>query len=173
MSEGLFYYNLHGAFCAAILKLDSEPEACSSSFDLSLLSSSQSLVPSGGPEIFRRNWIEIMWYVGLTAEGERGAEGLGGSEGGGRGGTALFWRRYFHHYIYGLVHRVIKNISMLFCGVQSAAQCRGRGETRRDGRQAAASDRSCRHLRLQQILQLHQSCCGLLRPLFNRYKSML
>lgn len=74
--KGSFYYNLHGAFCAAVLKLDSEPEACSSLFDLSLLSSSQGLVPSGGPEIFRRNWIEIMWYVAFTAEGERGAEGL-------------------------------------------------------------------------------------------------
>lgn len=33
-------------------------------FDPCLLSSSQGLVPSGGPEIIRRNRIEIMWYVG-------------------------------------------------------------------------------------------------------------
>ena len=54
---------------------------------------------------------------------------------------------------------------------KSAAKCRGSGETRRSGRQAAATERSCKHLRLQQILQLHQRTRGLLRPLFNRYKS--
>lgn len=61
---------------------------------------------------------------------------------------------------------------LFFVGFQSAAKCRGGGETRRAGRQAAAPD-GCRNLRLQQILQLHQSCCGLLRPLFNRYESAL
>lgn len=59
----------------------------------------------------------------------------------------------------------------VFRSPKSAAQCRGSGETRRPGRQAAATERSCGHLRLQQILQLHQRTSGLLRPLFNRYKS--
>lgn len=59
----------------------------------------------------------------------------------------------------------------VFRSPKSAAQCRGSGETRRSGRQAAATERSCGHLRLQQILQLHQRTSGLLRPLFNRYKS--
>lgn len=52
---------------------------------------------------------------------------------------------------------------------ESAAQCRGGGESRGSGRKAAATEGRRGDLRLQQILQLHQSCRGLLRPLFNRY----
>ena len=55
---------------------------------------------------------------------------------------------------------------------QSAAECRGDGESGRARlRQAAAAAAAAeaRRLRLQQILQLHQSFRGLLRPLFNRY----
>jgi len=58
---------MHGAFIHFFFLLlkfwTLNPDVCSSRFYLSsLLSSSQGLVPSGGPEIIRRNWIEIMWY---------------------------------------------------------------------------------------------------------------
>lgn len=59
-----FYSSLHGA---SVLKLEPvhhylihPPFPCS-----------QGLVPSGGPEIVRGNWIEIMWYVGGGGEGRR------------------------------------------------------------------------------------------------------
>lgn len=118
MSEGSFHYNLRGAFCvpAAILKLDSEAEACPSLSDLSLLSSSQGLVPSGGPEIFRRNWIEIMWYVGFTGRVE-------GVEGGRR-----YVRRYHPPLCLRPCRQSHKNISVLFSVVSKALLSVGEGE---------------------------------------------
>lgn len=62
----VFYLQLAWRFSQPILKLD----AAHPLFWFISPSSSQSLVPSGGPEILRRNWIEIMWYV--AAHGERG-----------------------------------------------------------------------------------------------------
>lgn len=128
-------------------------------------SSSQGLVPSGGPEILRRTRIEIMWYVAAHREMGMGV---------GWGGVGLGWDVPFpprQHII--ICRQSLKKCLTLavFRSPKSAAQCRGSGETRRSGRQAAATERSCGHLRLQQILQLHQRTSGLLRPLFNRYKS--
>lgn len=156
-SKGLFYYNLHGA---SVLQLGRTWSLFILIWFIPLLFQPElgaKRRPRNFPEELDRNYM-VCWRRECVAQ---------------RGGG---WGRYFgdvSFYFYpGPVDRVIKQKylnPLMFCGVQSAAQCRGSGETRRSGRQAAATGRSCRHLRLQQILQLHQSCCGLLRPLFNRY----
>lgn len=152
--------------CMALQLTDLKVGCRSPSFFLFISSSSsQGLVPSGGPEILRRTRIEIMWYVAAHREMGMGV---------GWGGVGLGWDVPFpppQHII--ICRQGLKKCLTLavFRSPKSAAQCRGSGETRRSGRQAAATERSCGHLRLQQILQLHQRTRGLLRPLFNRYKS--
>lgn len=152
--------------CMALQLTDLKVGCRSPSFFLFISSSSsQGLVPSGGPEILRRTRIEIMWYVAAHREMGMGV---------GWGGVGLGWDVPFpprQHII--ICRQSLKKCLTLavFRSPKSAAQCRGSGETRRSGRQAAATERSCGHLRLQQILQLHQRTSGLLRPLFNRYKS--
>lgn len=152
--------------CMALQLTDLKVGCRSPSFFLFISSSSsQGLVPSGGPEILRRTRIEIMWYVAAHREMGMGV---------GWGGVGLGWDVPFpppQHII--ICRQGLKKCLTLavFRSPKSAAQCRGSGETRRSGRQAAATERSCGHLRLQQILQLHQRTSGLLRPLFNRYKS--
>lgn len=152
--------------CMALQLTDLKVGCRSPSFFLFISSSSsQGLVPSGGPEILRRTRIEIMWYVAAHREMGMGV---------GWGGVGLGWDVPFpprQHII--ICRQSLKKCLTLavFRSPKSAAQCRGSGETRRSGRQAAATERSCGHLRLQQILQLHQRTRGLLRPLFNRYKS--
>lgn len=152
--------------CMALQLTDLKVGCRSPSFFLFISSSSsQGLVPSGGPEILRRTRIEIMWYVAAHREMGMGV---------GWGGVGLSWDVPFpppQHII--ICRQGLKKCLTLavFRSPKSAAQCRGSGETRRSGRQAAATERSCGHLRLQQILQLHQRTSGLLRPLFNRYKS--
>lgn len=152
--------------CMALQLTDLKVGCRSPSFFLFISSSSsQGLVPSGGPEILRRTRIEIMWYVAAHREMGMGV---------GWGGVGLGWDVPFpprQHII--ICRQSLKKCLTLavFRSPKSAAQCRGSGETRRPGRQAAATERSCGHLRLQQILQLHQRTSGLLRPLFNRYKS--
>lgn len=152
--------------CMALQLTDLKVGCRSPSFFLFISSSSsQGLVPSGGPEILRRTRIEIMWYVAAHREMGMGV---------GWGGVGLGWDVPFpppQHII--ICRQSLKKCLTLavFRSPKSAAQCRGSGETRRSGRQAAATERSCGHLRLQQILQLHQRTRCLLRPLFNRYKS--
>lgn len=131
------------------------------------MSSSKGLVPSSCPEITRRVWIKIMWYVcnesGVFFNLMHGLQTVIGY---------LFCCCFFVCFpvFFLFVYLFILHIICYNFHADSAAECRGGGETRRAGSQAAAAARRG-ELRLQQSLHLHQRRgCGLLRPLFNRYK---
>lgn len=82
--------------CMALQLTDLKVGCRSPSFFLFISSSSsQGLVPSGGPEILRRTRIEIMWYVAAHREMGMGV---------GWGGVGLGWDVPFppppaHHYL--------------------------------------------------------------------------
>lgn len=73
------------------------------------------------------------------------------------------------NFIFFLSGPIKKYILLLLFFCPSAAQCRGDGERRRSSRQTAAAEGNCRHLLLQEALQLQQSRGRLLRPVLNRY----